>query len=146
MKRKNKLLSAICGGFTAFMFFLPVRFWLGDNASLVIAQSRDVVGLDYALVSQTETQNISNNIFDALVRLNSKGEYAPWLAKSWDNPDDKTWVFHLEKGVKFTNGEPLDAAAVKYSLERVMDPKLNPPRPGGCLSSNQLRLPILRLS
>jgi peptide/nickel transport system substrate-binding protein len=128
MKCKNKLLKAICGGFSAFMFFLPGQVLAGDNASLVIAQSRDVVGLDYALVSQTETQNISNNIFDALVRLNTEGEYAPWLAKSWDNPDDKTWVFHLEKGVKFTNGEALDAAAVKYSLDRVMDPNVKSPQ------------------
>lgn len=128
MNCKSKLLMTTLAGFAALMLLLPIQALAASDSTLVIAQSRDVVGLDYALVSQTETQNISNNIFDTLVRLNAKGEYAPWLAKSWENPDANTWIFHLEKGVKFTNGEPLDAAAVKYSLERVMDPTVKSPQ------------------
>jgi len=99
-----------------------------EEVVVVIAQTRDVTGLDYALVSQTETQNISNNIFDTLVRLNERNDYEPWLAESWENPDDNTWIFHLREGIKFTNGEPVDAHAVKYSLERIIDPEVKSPQ------------------
>jgi len=99
-----------------------------EEITVVIAQTRDVTGLDYALVSQTEVQNISNNIFDTLVRLDDNGNYEPNVAESWENPDDNTWVFHLREGIKFTNGEPLDAFAVKYSLERIMDPEVKSPQ------------------
>jgi peptide/nickel transport system substrate-binding protein len=46
----------------------------------------------------------------------------PCLAESWENPDDKTWLFHLRQGVKFHNGEEVDAEDVKFSLERLIDP------------------------
>jgi peptide/nickel transport system substrate-binding protein len=99
-----------------------------EEKVVVVAQTRDVTALDYALVAQTETQNISNNIFDTLVRLNDNYEYEPWLAKSWENPDPKTWIFHLRSGVKFTNGESVNAEAVKYSLERIMNPEVKSPQ------------------
>ncbi len=99
-----------------------------EKVSVVIAQTRDVTGLDYGLVAQTETQNISNNIFDALVRVDDSLNYVPNLAESWETPDDNTWVFHLKEGIKFTNGENLDANAVKYSLDRIMDPDVKSPQ------------------
>ena len=95
---------------------------------LVIAQTRDVTSLDYALASQTETLNMSSNIFDTLVRLDENYNYVPWLAESWENPDPNTWVFHLREGIKFTNGEAVNAGAVKYSMERIMDPEVKSPQ------------------
>ena len=42
----------------------------------------------------------------------------PWLAESWEISDDKlTWTFKI-RDVKFSNGRPLTAEAVKASLER----------------------------
>ncbi len=99
-----------------------------EEIVVVIAQTRDVTALDYALASQTETQNISNNIFDTLIRINQNYEYEPWLAESWENPDKNTWIFHLREGITFTNGEPVDANAVKYSLDRIMDPEVKSPQ------------------
>lgn len=46
----------------------------------------------------------------------------PSLATSWDTPDPSTWVFHLRDGATFHNGDPVDAAAVKFSLDRFLDP------------------------
>jgi peptide/nickel transport system substrate-binding protein len=43
----------------------------------------------------------------------------PWFATSWNvSPDGKTYTFHLHPGAKFANGDPMGAAAVKYSLNR----------------------------
>ena len=47
----------------------------------------------------------------------------PLLATSYKLIDDHTWEFRLRKGVKFQNGEEFNAAAVKFSLERISDPK-----------------------
>ncbi len=44
------------------------------------------------------------------------------LAQSWEFPDSKTMVFHLRKGVKFHDGTAFDASAVKFNIDRVLDP------------------------
>ncbi len=45
----------------------------------------------------------------------------PTLATSWEKSSDGlTRPFHLRKGVKFHDGEPFNAAVVKYSIERTM--------------------------
>lgn len=49
------------------------------------------------------------------------GELLPWLAESWEaSPDATTWTIHLKPGVKFHDGTPFNAAAVKYNLERLL--------------------------
>ncbi len=62
---------------------------------------------------------IGSHIFESLVTR----DYDPMLATSWENPDKLTWIFHLKRGVEFTNGEPFNASVVKFNLERYMDPK-----------------------
>jgi peptide/nickel transport system substrate-binding protein len=57
-------------------------------------------------------------ICDKLVDLNEKLEIVPMLAQSWEWADPKTVVFHLRPNLTFQDGTKLDAAAVKYSLER----------------------------
>src|SRR5262249_60733300 len=49
----------------------------------------------------------------------------PSLAQSWTtSADGKAWTFQLRQGVKFHNGREFVADDVKYSYERVLDPKL----------------------
>ena len=58
------------------------------------------------------------------VILDPDGAYKPALATSWSSsPDGKEWIFKLRSGVKFQDGTPFDAAAVKYNLDRILDPK-----------------------
>lgn len=42
------------------------------------------------------------------------------------SPDRKVWTFHLRKGVRFSNGLPLTAYDLKYSITRTLDPHLKP--------------------
>ncbi len=59
------------------------------------------------------------NIFETLTKINSDSRTTPLLADSWTiSPDLKTYTFKLRQGVKFHNGEPFTAAAVKFSFER----------------------------
>ncbi len=61
-------------------------------------------------------------MFDTLVWYEN-GKVVPQLATSWKNVDDLTWEFKLRTGVKFHNGEAFDATAVKFTLDRILDPK-----------------------
>lgn len=46
----------------------------------------------------------------------------PWLAESWTiSPDGKQYIFTLRHDVRFTDGEPLTADAVKQNIEAVLD-------------------------
>ena len=59
------------------------------------------------------------NILEGLTKINVDGTVTPLLAESWSmEPDGKSYTFKLKKGVKFQDGEPFDAAAVKFSFER----------------------------
>mgnify|MGYP001028471359 CR=1 FL=1 len=53
------------------------------------------------------------------------GELIPNLAERWDaSPDATTWTLYLKQGVKFHDGTPFNATAVKFTYERMMDPKV----------------------
>lgn len=60
-------------------------------------------------------------IFDTLVVFED-GEVKPSIATSWEAVDDTTWEFALRDDVTFQNGEPLNADAVKFTLDRIMNP------------------------
>lgn len=88
--------------------------------SVVVARPMDVVGLDPGFL--TENAVVVDNIFDTLVARDKDMKLVPSLAESWRQLSPDTWEFKLRAGVKFTNGEPMDAAAVKFSIDRVKDP------------------------
>ena len=59
------------------------------------------------------------NVFETLTKINADGSVTPLLAEGWEvSPDLRTYTFRLRKGVKFQNGEPFNAAAVKFSFDR----------------------------
>ncbi|MDO5653459.1 MAG: ABC transporter substrate-binding protein [Brachymonas sp.] len=59
------------------------------------------------------------NVFETLTKIQPDGSILPLLAEKWEaSPDQKIWTFHLRKDAKFHNGEPFNAAAVKFSFER----------------------------
>jgi len=61
---------------------------------------------------------------ESLLIHTASGDYVPWLAKSWEVSDDGlSYTFHLQEGVQFHDGTPFNAEAVKYNLERIMDPE-----------------------
>ena len=66
------------------------------------------------------------NFFDGLLqRVGEKGVLKPALAVKFEHPDLKTWKFYLRKGVTFHNGNPFTAEDVKFTFERLSDPKVS---------------------
>ena len=64
-------------------------------------------------------------IWDSLVGFDlEKGGIGPGVAERWERAaDGRSWTFHLRKGLKFHNGDPVTGHDVKFSLERVMLPE-----------------------
>lgn len=68
-------------------------------------------------------RRINDNVYEALLERNLKGELSPMLATALPaRINDTTWQFKLRQGVKFHNGEPFNADAVVYSVTRIFDP------------------------
>lgn len=63
-------------------------------------------------------------VFDNLFNRDQNGKMIPALATSWKYLSPKVLELKIRQGIKFANGEDVDAHAVKYSLDRIRDPKL----------------------
>ena len=94
-----------------------------DKDTLVIAI--DTFGaqvMDPILETRAPHAHYHAPIWDSLVGFDlEKGGIGPGLAEKWTrSADGATWTFHLRKGQKFHNGDPVTAHDVKFSLERKM--------------------------
>lgn len=105
--------------------------------TLVIDTTAEAESLDPALVAQASGFSVISSIFDNLVERDYNGALVPMLAESWSTPDPTTVEFKLREGVSFHNGEPFNADAARYSIERFLDPALNSPLLGGWPKSFQ---------
>ena len=59
--------------------------------------------------------------FNSLVRYGPTLDYLPDLAESWENPDDRTYVFTLREGVTYHNGQAVEASHVEFSYKRIAE-------------------------
>ncbi|WP_246261955.1 ABC transporter substrate-binding protein [Azoarcus taiwanensis] len=63
------------------------------------------------------------NIFEGLIRIEENGNTSPMLAESWEaSADGLSYTFRLRPDVRFHDGQPLEASAVKFSFERAQAP------------------------
>lgn len=90
---------------------------------IIIAQYADVVSLDPHDTNDNASYGPEKLMFEGLVGLNEKMEMEPMLAERWEASDDATtFTFYLRKGIKFHDGAPFNAEAVKYNFDRVTNP------------------------
>jgi len=89
--------------------------------------------MDPYRVYQSSGFSVMYAVFDTLVTIAPDGRLGPGLADSWSSPDAKTLELKLHPGVTFQDGEPFDAAAVRFSLYRIadLDPATSTPYPVG---------------
>ncbi|EIC86154.1 ABC transporter substrate-binding protein [Serratia sp. M24T3] len=95
-----------------------------QGGTLNVGLGSDTPTIDPSITGQSITALIDRNVVDSLVGQAEDNRFTPWLASSWEVNDKHTdYVFHLRKDVTFSDGTKLDAAAVKYNLDRILDPK-----------------------
>ncbi|TXR54937.1 ABC transporter substrate-binding protein [Reinekea thalattae] len=88
---------------------------------LTVAQGYDPQNLDPIDTFRLSWGSIGSNIFEGLIQRDETLKLSPGLATSWDFLDDNSRIrFHLREGVKFHNGEPFNADAVKYTFDRLL--------------------------
>jgi len=91
---------------------------------ITIGQSADLfISLDPQHTMDNASYSIQKPMLEGLIGFNEKMEQIPQLAEKWDaSPDARVYTFYLRKGVKFHDGTPFNAAAVKDNFDRVRNP------------------------
>ncbi|MDB4894320.1 MAG: hypothetical protein JWN15_582 [Firmicutes bacterium] len=93
------------------------------GGTITVGRPTDAISLDPQLATTAPEVWVYNNIFEPLVNLDEKMQVQPGLAEKWEWVGDTTLRFHLKTGVKFQDGTPFNAEAVKFTIERVINPK-----------------------
>src|SRR5258708_4650739 len=114
LKRLNFLLATVA------VAALPLAAQAAKKSdAIIIGMTLEPPGLDPTTGAAAAIGEIVHyNVFEGLTKIEGDGKVEPLLAEKWDTPDATTYTFHLKKGVKFSNGEPLTAGDVKFSFER----------------------------
>ena len=98
------------------------------GGTLTAAAEIDPIGLDPHNSSNFSSAQAYDHIYESLTSYDEKTNIVPCLATSWEVTNGgKTYTFKLRPNVKFHNGQTMSADDVKYSIERVLDPKTASP-------------------
>lgn len=97
----NEPLSGPTGGDVVFLIDSLGPTWIPNNSAISSFQG-----------------HIWGHVTDKLVYVDADGKVSPWLAEKWEqNADATEFTLHLRSGVTFSDGTPLDAAAVVANLD-----------------------------
>lgn len=100
----------------------------GAGNDLVLAVHSDATTLDPTGSNDVPSHNMQEPIFERLVKRDQDANIIPGLAEEWRVVDEVTHEFILREDVKFHDGEPFNAEAVKVSIERLIDPEIASPK------------------
>lgn len=102
----------------ALVVFVQALLPAVHAADLSIALSSPPTSMDPDFYYAAANQNVSEHIFESLVKLDADSHLIPGLAVSWRLVNPTTWEFKLRPGVAFHDGSPLTAEDVAWSLDR----------------------------
>jgi len=97
------------------------------RTTLTIGVDQEVVGLDPNKVTAFSSFRRIDLLYNKLVTYDAGLRIVGDLAESWDNPDARTYVFHLRKGVRFHDGAELTSDDVVFTIQRILEPKTASP-------------------
>jgi peptide/nickel transport system substrate-binding protein len=93
------------------------------GGTLRVSYGNEVAGLDFHTSPGYEMMWVGMNVGCGLINITPDGKFVGDAAESWQmSPDGLLYTFKLKKNVLFHDGTPADAAAVKFSIDHIMDP------------------------
>jgi peptide/nickel transport system substrate-binding protein len=105
------------------------------GGTLVYLEDRQESCIDPQIGGDIPQAMIGQQYTDDIVYEGAGGKIEPWLAKSWTiSPNELTYTFTFRDNVKFTDGTPLNAAAVQANFARVVNPKTGSSTDGGYIA------------
>lgn len=117
------LVAALRRSLVALLMLLVASGALAQESEdqhLTVALRELLSSFDYIYDWSLAGVWIQSNVGDCLIwRDRETADYVPWLAESWEQLDDLTWRISLREGISFHNGEPFDAVAAKYTIDRI---------------------------
>jgi peptide/nickel transport system substrate-binding protein len=93
--------------------------WAGGD-TLIVGVHQDATTLDPGNHRDRITETIIRNMYDGLITRTTDMELAAELATSWEQTSTTEWVFYLQEGVKWHDGEPFTAEDVKFTIDRLV--------------------------
>jgi len=94
------------------------------GGTLIIVTHQKPAHLDPGVHTSRYTAMINQNTHDSLIWQTDPNKFVPGLAERWEvAPDFKSYTFYLRRDVRFHDGTPLNAEAVKFTWDRIRDPK-----------------------
>lgn len=124
---KNRMLLVAALLIFLMSYIFVSLFWSSkpnpNTKHLVVGRLSDSIGLDPAIEVDTESFQVTANIFETLVHYEKGGDViTPMLAESWRvSEDGLIWVFRIRQNIKFHDGTNLDASAIAFNFHRWMD-------------------------
>ena len=136
MTTRRGLLTASAGAAGAAL--LPAHGLRAQGApgvaspggTLTVAIFADPLTFDPHLTGNLQGRGACRAIHDTLFTIDANGRLAPGLAESWEQPDDRSFLIKLRRNVRFHDGTPFDAEAVRINIDRIFDRSLGSIRPG----------------
>src|SRR5215813_4574496 len=93
------------------------------GGTLRVAYGNEISGLDFHTTPGYEMVWVATNVGCGLINIAPDGKFVPDAAESWQiSSEGLLYTFKLRKNVLFHDGTKLDAAAVKFNIDRIMDP------------------------
>lgn len=115
--------SSIAGAFAPRIRAADFVHSAKRGGTLLAALTGEPDSLDPAKSEIYTGAQVYDNVFSKLVDIDPKQHFYGVLAQGWKQIDAKTWQFDLKRNVFFHNGEPFTGADVKYTFERILNPK-----------------------
>ncbi|WP_299013665.1 ABC transporter substrate-binding protein [uncultured Photobacterium sp.] len=120
-------MAVVATSFTSLAADVPAGVKLAAKQEMVRGNGTEVESLDPQKVSGVPESNVIRDLLEGLVNQDSNGQLVGGVAESWETKDNKTWIFHLRKNAKWSNGDPVVASDFVYTWQRLADPKTGSP-------------------
>ncbi|KAA0697964.1 ABC transporter substrate-binding protein [Neorhizobium sp. P12A] len=123
--RRRTASVALAAALLASVFGAPIAGFAQDAGKpVVIARDMDLNSLDPSRATCDTCQIYLSSVYDRLVDLSPDNKLVPMIAKEWSTSDDqKVVTFKLDPAAKFSDGSPVEAKDVKWTLERLKNLK-----------------------